>query len=282
MLQAAKVAAGARACPAATRTGDATAATSTSPAQALDGGRRTAGRRRCWCASGRRARGGRAIGYPVVLKPRAMAARSAWCGSTTPEEVRAQFGFARDTTVPGRLDLRDGGAGRGVADRRGDQRRRGRAPRRGARRCAWPASRSGRSRTSRRSATWCDGGRPAADRSRAADMVHGCTPRSGYTDGMTHTEFRLTAARPAAGRGERPARRRPDPVPGLRASGVDPGLAAAAVACGQRPEIVGDPDAGRRGAVLLLGGGRHDARRRWLRPGCTVRCGPCGGDCRAG
>jgi biotin carboxylase len=62
----------------------------------------------------------------------------------------------------------------------------------------------------------------------------------GFTDGITHTEFRLTSSGPKLI--EVNARLGGDLIPylGLRATGIDPGLAAAAVACGRRPEVSGD------------------------------------------
>ena len=69
----------------------------------------------------------------------------------------------------------------------------------------------------------------------------------GFTDGITHTEFRLTPSGPKLI--EVNARLGGDLIPylGLRATGIDPGLAAAAVACGRRPEVI--PDRKRFGAV---------------------------------
>jgi biotin carboxylase len=59
----------------------------------------------------------------------------------------------------------------------------------------------------------------------------------GYTDGWTHTEFKLTAEGPKLI--EVNGRLGGDLIPylGMRASGIDPGLAAAAVACGGTPEL---------------------------------------------
>jgi hypothetical protein len=59
----------------------------------------------------------------------------------------------------------------------------------------------------------------------------------GFTDGMTHTELMLTADGPRVI--EVNGRLGGDLIPylGLRASGIDPGLAAAAVACGLPPDV---------------------------------------------
>lgn len=57
----------------------------------------------------------------------------------------------------------------------------------------------------------------------------------GYTDGWTHAEFKLTEQGPKLI--EVNGRLGGDLIPylGMRASGIDPGLAAAAVACGEKP-----------------------------------------------
>ena len=59
----------------------------------------------------------------------------------------------------------------------------------------------------------------------------------GLTDAMTHTEFKLTPAGPKVI--EVNARLGGDLIPylGMQVTGIDPGLVAAAVACGQRPEL---------------------------------------------
>jgi hypothetical protein len=62
----------------------------------------------------------------------------------------------------------------------------------------------------------------------------------GFTDGMTHTEYRLTPSGPKLI--EVNARLGGDLIPylGMRATGIDPGLAAAAIACGRQPEVASD------------------------------------------
>ena len=45
------------------------------------------------------------IGYPVVLKPRAMAASLGVVRVEDAEQLAAYYSFARDTTVPGALAL---------------------------------------------------------------------------------------------------------------------------------------------------------------------------------
>jgi hypothetical protein len=62
----------------------------------------------------------------------------------------------------------------------------------------------------------------------------------GFTDGVTHTEIMITADGPKVI--EINARIGGDLIPylGLQATGVDPGLAAAAIACGRQPGLVPD------------------------------------------
>ena len=59
----------------------------------------------------------------------------------------------------------------------------------------------------------------------------------GFTDGWTHTELKLTSAGPKVI--EVNGRLGGDLIPylGMRASGIDPGLVAAAIACGQKPDM---------------------------------------------
>jgi hypothetical protein len=72
----------------------------------------------------------------------------------------------------------------------------------------------------------------------------------GFTDGATHTELKLTPAGPRLI--EVNGRLGGDLIPylGLRATGIDPGLAAAAVACGLPPTV--ESDRRQHGAVRFL------------------------------
>lgn len=69
------------------------------------------------------------------------------------------------------------------------------------------------------------------------ELLTGVHAALGYTDGWTHTEFRLTTRGPRLI--EINGRLGGDLIPylGLRATGIDPGLAAAAVACGEVPDL---------------------------------------------
>jgi biotin carboxylase len=71
-------------------------------------------------------------------------------------------------------------------------------------------------------------------------VVQGAHAALGYADGVTHTELKLTPSGPRLV--EVNARLGGDLIPylGLRATGVDPALAAASVACGRPPELAAD------------------------------------------
>jgi biotin carboxylase len=72
------------------------------------------------------------------------------------------------------------------------------------------------------------------------DLLHDTHRALGFNDGITHTEIMLTATGPKII--EVNGRLGGDMIPylGLRASGVDTGLAAAAVACGRHPKVEHD------------------------------------------
>ena len=80
----------------------------------------------------------------------------------------------------------------------------------------------------------------------------------GLADGMTHTELKLTPAGPKIV--EVNGRLGGDLIPyiGMRATGIDPGMAAAAVACGQPPDLTGS--LGLTGAVRFFYA-EHDKTR---------------------
>jgi biotin carboxylase len=178
------------------------------------------------------------IGYPVVLKPRAMAASLGVVRVDTPEELTARFAFARDTTVPGawRYDVvlvEEYLAGPEISVDsavHGGQ--------------VFPMF------VARKEVGYppyfeevghvVDAADPLLDDPEIARVLQDTHTALGFTDGMTHAELKLTAAGPKII--EVNARLGGDLIPylGLRASGIDPGLAAAAVACGQRPRVAAD------------------------------------------
>lgn len=82
------------------------------------------------------------------------------------------------------------------------------------------------------------------------DVLIGAHEALGFLDGFTHTEIMMTAGGPKLI--EVNARLGGDMIPylGLRATGVDPGLAAAACAVGREPSMT--PDRSRCGAVRFF------------------------------
>ncbi|MCK7624991.1 ATP-grasp domain-containing protein [Streptomyces sp. RS10V-4] len=80
-----------------------------------------------------------------------------------------------------------------------------------------------------------DGGEPLLADPDFTAMLQAVHTALGYTDGWTHTELKLTPQGPKVI--EVNGRLGGDLIPylGMRATGIDPGLAAAAVACGREP-----------------------------------------------
>jgi biotin carboxylase len=176
------------------------------------------------------------IGYPVVLKPRALAASLGVVRVDTPAELVERFGFARDTTVPGawRYEaaalveeyLPEPEVSVDAAVHRGEV-----LPMCVARKeIGYPPYFEEVGHV-------VDAADPLLTDPEVRRVVQATHAALGFTDGMTHTELKLTPAGPKVI--EVNARLGGDLIPylGLRASGLDPGLAAAAVAVGERPEL---------------------------------------------
>ena len=174
------------------------------------------------------------IGYPVVLKPRAMAASLGVIRVDNPEELAAQFTFARDTTVPAAWHYDavlveeyltgpeisvDSAVHRGTVYPMCVARKEvGYAP------------------YFEEVGHTVDASDPLLADAELIRTVQDTHTALGFTDGMTHTELKLTPDGPKII--EVNGRLGGDLIPylGLRANGIDPGLAAAAVACGRPPE----------------------------------------------
>ena len=198
------------------------------------------------------------IGYPVVLKPRAMAASLGVVRVDTAAELAERFAFARDTTVPGawhydavlveeyltgpEISVDSAVHGGRVYPMFVARKEVGYPPYfeevghlvdAADPLLAEPA---------------LAGGAPADVGLRR--LVQDTHTALGLTDGMTHTELKLTPAGPKII--EVNGRLGGDLIPylGLRASGIDPGLAAAAVACGREPDVT--PDRELVGAVRFF------------------------------
>jgi biotin carboxylase len=197
------------------------------------------------------------IGYPVVLKPRAMAASLGAVLVGGPDELAAQFAFARDTTVPGawRYDV-------GVLVEEYLT---------GPEISVDSAVHGGRvfpMFVARKQVGYppyfeevghvVDARDPLlADRG-FLEMVQSVHTGLGFTDGVTHAELKLTPAGPKVI--EVNGRLGGDLIPylGMKASGIDPGLAAAAVACGREPAVTAER--GLIGAVRFFYIDRDDTR----------------------
>jgi predicted ATP-grasp superfamily ATP-dependent carboligase len=176
-----------------------------------------------------------AIGYPVVLKPRAMAASLGVVRVDTPAELRDRFAFARDVTIPGawRYDQVlveeyvtgsevsvDSAVHAGVVYPMFLARKQvGYAP------------------YFEEIGHVVDAADPLLADDAVRRVVRDAHRALGFTDGMTHTELMLTADGPKVI--EVNGRLGGDLIPylGMRATGIDPGLAAAAVACGRVPDV---------------------------------------------
>ncbi len=178
------------------------------------------------------------IGYPVVLKPRALAASLGVVRVDTPDELAAQFGFARDTTVPGawhydvvlveeyltgpEISL-DSVVYRGQL-----------TPMFLARKeIGYPPYFEEIGHV-------VDAADPMFSDPELVRILRDTHRALAFTDGVTHTELKLTPSGPKVI--EVNARLGGDLIPylGQQTTGIQPGLAAAAVACGRAPVVRAD------------------------------------------
>lgn len=180
------------------------------------------------------------IGYPVVLKPRGIAASLGVVLARDEAAVREHFAFARETTVPGALvydelavlveEFADGPEiSIDCAVFHGQ---------------VYPICLAhkelGYPPYFEEIGHLVDGAEPMLSDPALITALEQAHAALGFTDGMTHTEYRLTPSGPKLI--EVNARLGGDLIPylGMRATGIDPGLAAAAIACGRQPEIASD------------------------------------------
>lgn len=194
------------------------------------------------------------IGYPVVLKPRALAASLGVVRVDNADELASRFAFARDTTVPGawgydEVLVEECLTGPEISIDSAVHR--GRAvPMFVARKhIGYPPyfEEVGHD---------VDATDPLLTDPQILDLIQGIHDGLGYRDGCTHTELMLTDRGPRLV--EVNGRLGGDLIPylGLRATGVDPGLAAAAVACGTTP--LTEADRAMAGAVRFVYVDRDD------------------------
>jgi biotin carboxylase len=179
------------------------------------------------------------IGYPVVLKPRALAASLGVVRVDDPEQLAAQFTFAHDTTVPGAPSYDVSVLVEQFAD--GPEISVDAVVYRGTVTPMVLARKLlGYPPYFEEVGHLVDGADPLLADERLRQILRDAHAALGFADGVTHTELRLTPTGPMVI--EVNARLGGDLIPylGMLATGVDPGLAAAAVACGTPPEVAAD------------------------------------------
>lgn len=183
----------------------------------------------------------RQIGYPVVLKPRALAASLGVVRVDTAQELAGQFAFARDTTLPVAWHydvsvlVEEYLAGPEISV---DS-----AVHRGQLLPMFVARKQvGYPPYFEEIGHLVDAADPLLTDPEIVRIVRDAHTALRFTGGMTHTELKLTPSGPKII--EVNARLGGDLIPylGMRATGIDPGLAAAAVACGRQPRIAADLD----------------------------------------
>jgi biotin carboxylase len=188
------------------------------------------------------------IGYPVVLKPRAMAASLGVVRVDDPEQLSAYYGFARDTTVPGawRYDLvlvEEYVSGEEISLDAAVYRGRVLPLFLARKQVAYPPyfEEVGHLVTA---------DDPLLQDPQLLRILQDAHDALAFTDGMTHSEFKLTPDGPKVV--EVNARLGGDLIPylGQRATGIEPGAVAAAVACGISPSVV--PSLRAAGAVRFF------------------------------
>jgi biotin carboxylase len=180
------------------------------------------------------------IGYPVVLKPRGIAASLGVVLAQDEAALREHWAFARETTVPGALVYDELAV---LVEEFAD------GPEISID-CAVFQGRVYPICLAHKELDYppyfeevghlVDGAEPMLSDPALIAALEQAHAALGFTDGMTHTEYRLTSSGPKLI--EVNARLGGDLIPylGMRATGIDPGLAAAAIACGRQPEIVAD------------------------------------------
>lgn len=178
------------------------------------------------------------IGYPVVLKPPAMAASLGVVRVDGPAELAERFAFARDTTVPGAWQYADVLVEQCLT---GQEISVDVAVHGGEVSIMFVARKEvGYPPYFEEVGHVVDAADPLLADPAVLAVVRDTHAALGFTDGVTHTELMLTPDGPKLI--EVNARLGGDLIPylGMRATGIDPGLAAAAVACGRPPVVAAD------------------------------------------
>jgi biotin carboxylase len=175
------------------------------------------------------------IGYPVVLKPRAMAASLGVVKVEDPAQLATYFGFAKDTTVPGawHYDLvlvEEYLTGEEISVDAAVQHGRTLPLFLARKQVDYPPYFEEVGHV-------VNAADPLLTDPRLLRILQDTHDALAFTDGMTHTEFKLTPDGPKVV--EVNARLGGDMIPylGQCATGIEPGAVAAAVSCGVRPEV---------------------------------------------
>jgi biotin carboxylase len=179
------------------------------------------------------------LGYPVILKPRALAASLGVVKVNSAEELKENWAFAHDTTVPEapHYDLKvlveefadgyeisiDSAVYQGEV-----------TP------FCLARKEIGYPPYAEEVGHFVDAADPLPADEQLIRVLVEAHQAIAFTDGVTHTEIMMTADGPKLI--EINARIGGDMIPylGLKATGADPGLAAAAVACGRKPDVTPD------------------------------------------
>jgi biotin carboxylase len=180
-----------------------------------------------------------AIGYPVVVKPRALGASLGVTGVRGPEDVLAAYELARGVTEDG-VPYHEAGV---LVEEWLD------GPEIsvdcvcvGGRVTPLFAARkiSGFPPYFEEVGHWVDGADPLQNDPTLATVLRAAHEALGFTDGCTHTELRLMPDGPKII--EVNCRLGGDLIPylGLLATGIDPGRAAVEVACGRQPAVTAE------------------------------------------
>jgi hypothetical protein len=206
------------------------------------------------------------IGYPVVLKPRAMGGSLGVVQADGPGELTARFPFARDTAVPGSWRYETGVLVEQCLS--GPEISVDAAVFHGEVLPMFVARKEvGYPPYFEETGHVVDAADPLLADARLIRVLRDAHAALGFSDGMTHTELKLTPDGPKIV--EVNARLGGGLIPylGMRATGMDPGLAAAAVACGERPELAADRQL--VGAVRFFYVDQDDTTigRVWFEPG---------------
>jgi predicted ATP-grasp superfamily ATP-dependent carboligase len=176
------------------------------------------------------------VGYPVVLKPRALAASMGVVKASDADELAERFAFANETTVPEAPSYDNAVLVEEFAD--GCEVSIDCAVHHGRVFPLFVACKEiGFPPYFEEVGHYVDGDDPLLADPLVRELLVRTHAALGFTDGMTHCEVMLTASGPKVI--EVNARLGGDMIPylGLRATGIDPGLAAAAVACGRAPRV---------------------------------------------